>query len=79
MTRRAPHNIDAYRARARRKLPLAVFDFLDGGSEDEATLRGNREAFDSIRLRNRRPWRITALRTREFPRVRRGSAGSSIR
>jgi isopentenyl diphosphate isomerase/L-lactate dehydrogenase-like FMN-dependent dehydrogenase len=53
LTGRPPHNIDAYRARARRKLPLAVFDFLDGGSEDEATLRGNREAFESIRLLNR--------------------------
>jgi isopentenyl diphosphate isomerase/L-lactate dehydrogenase-like FMN-dependent dehydrogenase len=48
-----PHNIDAYRERARRRLPLAVFDFLDGGSEDEVTLRENRAAFDAVRLRNR--------------------------
>ncbi len=53
LSKRTPHNIDAYRERARRRLPLAVFDFLDGGSEDEVTLRENRAAFAAVRLRNR--------------------------
>jgi isopentenyl diphosphate isomerase/L-lactate dehydrogenase-like FMN-dependent dehydrogenase len=31
---------------ARRRLPKAVFDFIDGGAADERTLRGNEAAFD---------------------------------
>src|SRR5256885_3285514 len=38
-------NIDELRERARRKLPTAVFDFIDGAAEDEVTLRRNREAY----------------------------------
>jgi isopentenyl diphosphate isomerase/L-lactate dehydrogenase-like FMN-dependent dehydrogenase len=38
-------NIDELRARARQKLPKAVFDFIDGAAEDEVTLRRNRAAF----------------------------------
>ncbi len=34
-------NIDDLRRQAKRKLPLAVFDFIDGGAEDEVTLRQN--------------------------------------
>lgn len=34
----------------RRRLPRAIFDFLDGGAEDEVTLRENRAAFERIRL-----------------------------
>src|SRR3954471_9122200 len=38
------------RAAARRNLPLPVFDFADGGAEDERTLRRNEQAFDDIAL-----------------------------
>lgn len=38
-------NIDELRAGARARLPRVVFDYLDGGAEDEATLRANRAAF----------------------------------
>ncbi|WP_295542658.1 alpha-hydroxy acid oxidase [uncultured Pseudacidovorax sp.] len=38
------------RALARRRLPRAVFDFYDGGAEDEVTLAGNREAYARWRL-----------------------------
>jgi isopentenyl diphosphate isomerase/L-lactate dehydrogenase-like FMN-dependent dehydrogenase len=38
-------NIDELRTQARRRLPIAVFDFIDGAAEDEVTLRRNREAF----------------------------------
>ena len=34
------------RALARRRLPRAVFNYLDGGAEDEATVLRNRSAFD---------------------------------
>jgi L-lactate dehydrogenase (cytochrome)/(S)-mandelate dehydrogenase len=35
---------------ARRRLPRAVFDFADGGAENEHTLRRNEAAFDEIEL-----------------------------
>lgn len=38
------------RAIARRRLPRSVFDFIDGGAEDETTLADNRAAFERVRL-----------------------------
>lgn len=38
--------IDELRTMAERRLPRMVFEYLDGGAEEERTLRGNREAFD---------------------------------
>ena len=40
------YNVAEYRTAARRVLPTGIFDYLDGGSEDEVTLRHNRAAFD---------------------------------
>jgi isopentenyl diphosphate isomerase/L-lactate dehydrogenase-like FMN-dependent dehydrogenase len=37
-------NIEELRRQARGRLPRAVFDFIDGGAEDEGTLRENRAA-----------------------------------
>jgi L-lactate dehydrogenase (cytochrome) len=42
--------IEDLRQQSRRRLPRAVFDFIDGGAEDEVTLRRNREAFDRVAL-----------------------------
>src|SRR5512147_2433204 len=44
------YSIEALRQAARRRLPRAVFDFIDGGAEDEGTLRDNRAAFERVRL-----------------------------
>ena len=41
-------NIEELRAIAKRCLPRFAFDYLDGGAEDEVTLRRNREAFRSL-------------------------------
>jgi L-lactate dehydrogenase (cytochrome)/(S)-mandelate dehydrogenase len=38
-------SIRLMREAARRRLPRPIFDFADGGAEDEATLRSNEEAF----------------------------------
>jgi len=46
-------NIEDLRKLARRRLPRAVFDYLDGGAEDEWTLRENPRAFDDILFRPR--------------------------
>src|SRR5919199_6478555 len=46
-------NIQDLRSRARRRLPRAVFDFIDGGAEDEVSLRANRTAFQRLTFRPR--------------------------
>ena len=48
--RRKAYNVAAMRALARRALPRAVFDFSDGGAEDEITLRRNEAAFSAVSL-----------------------------
>ena len=40
------HSIAQMREAARRRLPRPVFDFADGGAEDESTLRANEAAFE---------------------------------
>jgi (S)-mandelate dehydrogenase len=44
------YSIEDLRQAARRRLPRAVFDFIDGGAEDEVALRGNRAAFERVRF-----------------------------
>jgi (S)-mandelate dehydrogenase len=43
-------NIEDLRVMARRRVPRAIFDFFDGGAEDETTLRDNCAAFRRVRL-----------------------------
>lgn len=43
-------SIEDLRKRARSRLPRAIFDFIDGGSQDEVTLAANRRDFDRIAL-----------------------------
>jgi (S)-mandelate dehydrogenase len=56
-------NIEDLRALARRRLPRFVFEYVDGGSEDELTLRANREAFRRIRFRPRALIDVSARET----------------
>ena len=44
------YSVAAVRAAARRVLPRPVFDFADGGAEDERTLRRNEQAFEDVAL-----------------------------
>jgi isopentenyl diphosphate isomerase/L-lactate dehydrogenase-like FMN-dependent dehydrogenase len=44
------YSVAAMRAAARRVLPKPVFDFADGGAEDERTLRRNEQAFGDFAL-----------------------------
>jgi len=46
-------NIADLRRLARRRLPRIVFDYADGGAEDELTLRDNCRVFDTILFRPR--------------------------
>lgn len=51
----SPHvvSIEDFRPLARRKLPRAVFDYLDGGAEGEVTLRENCRVFQDVTFRPR--------------------------
>lgn len=44
------HSVADLRLGARARLPRVVFDFIDGGAGDEATLRRNESAFQDLRL-----------------------------
>ena len=44
------YSIADLRRLAERRLPRAIFDFFDGGAEDEVTLRDNRAAFERVRI-----------------------------
>src|SRR2546421_11892087 len=46
-------NVEDLRPLARRRLPRAVFDYLDGGAEAEVTLRENCRAFEDVTFRPR--------------------------
>jgi len=46
-------NIQDLRRMARRRLPKVVFDYVDGGAEDEITLRANEQAFGELIFRPR--------------------------
>jgi L-lactate dehydrogenase (cytochrome) len=52
---RAPRvlNVEDLRRLARRRLPGAIFDYIDGGAEDEVTLRENCRAFEDLKFRPR--------------------------
>lgn len=43
-------NIADLRAVARRRVPHFVFEYVEGGAEDEASLRCNRTSFEALRL-----------------------------
>jgi L-lactate dehydrogenase (cytochrome) len=44
-------NVADLRARAKRRLPRVLFDFIDGGAEGEVTLRENTRLFETIFFR----------------------------
>ncbi|MFZ5670403.1 MAG: L-lactate dehydrogenase [Pseudomonadota bacterium] len=48
-----PACVTDYRELARRRLPRVLFDYLDGGSYAEATLRRNVDDFEALALRQR--------------------------
>ena len=45
--------IEDLRVLARKRVPKALFDYVDGGSYDENTLRANRAEFNAVTLRQR--------------------------
>jgi isopentenyl diphosphate isomerase/L-lactate dehydrogenase-like FMN-dependent dehydrogenase len=51
----APHvlNIADLRRLAKQRLPPVVFDYIDGGADDEVTLRGNARVYEELTFRPR--------------------------
>lgn len=43
-------NLDDFRRPARRRLPRMIFDYLDGGADDEVTMGRNRRSFSRYQL-----------------------------
>ena len=48
-----PINVFEYEALAQSKMASAHWDYIQGGSDDEVTLRSNRASFERIQLRPR--------------------------
>ncbi|WP_460275796.1 alpha-hydroxy acid oxidase [Celeribacter sp. ULVN23_4] len=44
------HNFHDFRRLAERRLPGPIFNYIDGGADDEVTLRRNTEAFEQVDL-----------------------------
>jgi L-lactate dehydrogenase (cytochrome) len=44
------HNFEDFRKLAKKKLPSPIFHYIDGGADDEATLRRNTESFNDCDL-----------------------------
>ena len=44
------HNFHDFRRLAQRRLPGPIFNYIDGGADDEVTLRRNTAAFDTVGL-----------------------------
>lgn len=58
MTAPVLHSVADARGRARRILPRVVFDYVDGGAEDEVTLAENERAFRELAFRPRMAVRV---------------------
>jgi L-lactate dehydrogenase (cytochrome) len=44
------HNFHDFRTLAKRRLPGPIFNYIDGGADDESTLRRNSASFDAVDL-----------------------------
>ena len=44
-----PVNVEDYRILAQRRLPKIIFDYLEGGADDEIGMKHNREVFERYR------------------------------
>jgi len=47
------YNIEDLRQMAKKKLPRGIFEFIDGGAEDGIAVQNNRDAYTSLKIKNR--------------------------
>jgi len=57
----APASVRDYRELARRRLPRQLFDYIDGGAYEEATMRANADDLRALELRQRVLRDVSAL------------------
>ena len=58
-----PVNVEDFRVLAQKRLPRKVFDYLDGGAEDELGLQHNRRVFENVRFQ---PHRLVDVSKRDI-------------
>jgi (S)-mandelate dehydrogenase len=58
-----PFDVSDYRELARRRLPRIIFDYLEGGADDEKALLRNRAIFDRLRFK---PHRLVDVSKRDL-------------
>ncbi|WP_321883910.1 alpha-hydroxy-acid oxidizing protein [Burkholderia cepacia] len=58
-----PVNVADFRALAKKRLPRMVFDYLEGGAEDELGIKHNRQVFENIRFQ---PHRLVDVSKRDI-------------
>ena len=46
------HNVEDFKKLAQKKLPGPIFHYIDGGSDDEVTLKRNTDAFNAEAVQN---------------------------
>ncbi|MFM9966815.1 MAG: alpha-hydroxy-acid oxidizing protein, partial [Burkholderiales bacterium] len=46
-------NIEDLRIQAKRRLPKVIYDYIEGGSFEQITLRANRNDLDAVRFKQR--------------------------
>jgi len=44
------HNVEDFRKLAKKKLPSPIFHYIDGGADDEVTLKRNTDSFNNCDL-----------------------------
>ena len=44
------HNVEDFRKLAKKKLPYPIFHYIDGGADDEVTLKRNTDSFNKCDL-----------------------------
>ena len=44
------YNVEDFRKLAKKKLPSPIFHYIDGGSDDEVTLKRNTDSFNKCDL-----------------------------
>jgi L-lactate dehydrogenase (cytochrome) len=59
-------NVEELRRRARRSVPRAIFDFVDGGANDELAMARNRRDFEALELHARCLVDVSSLDTRTY-------------
>src|ERR1044071_9564264 len=47
------YNIEDLRKRAKKRLPRAIFEYIDGAAEDGIAKEQNREVYRSLKIKNR--------------------------